>query len=116
MDEIEGGILSSVPPAALTLNLTRATIKMEHSRTWQIDKSNQVDDLIICLEGRGHYLVDGEARVLEPGDAMLIFRGSILSAGMNRPSPIGEWHSISRWIFTVVTTLSRRWTSSRNFR
>ena len=47
MDEIEGGILSSVPPAALNLNLTRATIKMEHSRTWQIDKSNQVDDLII---------------------------------------------------------------------
>jgi hypothetical protein len=75
MDEIEGGILSSVPPAALNLNLTRATIKMEHSRTWQIDKSNPVDDLIICLEGRGHYLVDGEARVLEPGDAMLIFRG-----------------------------------------
>lgn len=75
MDEIEGGILSSVPPAALNLNLTRATIKMEHSRTWQIDKSNPVDDLIICLEGRGHYLVDGEARVLEPSDAMLIFRG-----------------------------------------
>lgn len=64
MDEIEGGILSSVPPAALTLNLTRATIKMEHSRT--ADRQiNQVDDLIICTEGRGHYLVDGEARVLE---------------------------------------------------
>ncbi|NWJ27162.1 AraC family transcriptional regulator [Rhizobium sp. RM] len=75
MDEIEGGILSTIPPAALTLNLTRATIKMEHSRTWQIDKSNQVDDLIICLEGQGHYLVDGEPRVLEPGDAMLISRG-----------------------------------------
>lgn len=104
MDEIEGGILSSVPPAALNLNLTRATIKMEHSRTWQIDKSNQVDDLIICLEGRGHYLVDGEARVLEPGDAMLIFRGSALSAGTSRPSPIAAWRSISRWIFTAATT------------
>ncbi len=75
MDEIEGGILSSIPPAALQLNLTRATIRMEHSCTWQIDKSNQVDDLIICLEGQGHYLVDGEARVLEHGDAMLIYRG-----------------------------------------
>ncbi|MDS7594860.1 AraC family transcriptional regulator [Agrobacterium tumefaciens] len=75
MDEIEGGILSTVPPAALALNLTRATIKMEHSRTWQIDKSNQVDDLIICLEGQGHYLVDGESRIMEPGDAMLVSRG-----------------------------------------
>lgn len=75
MDEIEGGILSSIPPAALQLNLTRAAIRMEHSRTWQIDKSNQVDDLIICLEGQGHYLIDGEKRVLYPGDAMLISRG-----------------------------------------
>ncbi|QCJ00785.1 helix-turn-helix domain-containing protein [Agrobacterium larrymoorei] len=75
MDEIEGGILSSIPPAALQLNLTRAAIRMEHSRTWQIDKSNQVDDLIICLEGQGHYLIDGEKRVLDPGDAMLISRG-----------------------------------------
>lgn len=75
MDEIEGGILSSIPPAALQLNLTRAAIRMEHSRTWQIDKSNQVDDLIICLEGQGHYLIDGEKRVLDPGDAMLISPG-----------------------------------------
>ncbi|GGB04088.1 AraC family transcriptional regulator [Brucella endophytica] len=75
MDEIEGGILSSIPPAALQLNLTRAAIRMEHSRTWQIDKSNQVDDLIICLEGQGHYLIDGEKRILDPGDAMLISRG-----------------------------------------
>ncbi|MBZ7926293.1 AraC family transcriptional regulator [Ensifer adhaerens] len=75
MDEIEGGILSAIPPAALTLNLTRAAIRMEHSQTWRIDKSNPVDDLVICLEGRGHYLVDGEPRVMEPGDAMLISRG-----------------------------------------
>ncbi|MBK5568982.1 AraC family transcriptional regulator [Ensifer sp. SSB1] len=75
MDEIEGGILSAIPPAALTLDLTRAAIRMEHSQTWRIDKSNPVDDLVICLEGRGHYLVDGEPRVMEPGDAMLISRG-----------------------------------------
>jgi AraC-like DNA-binding protein len=75
MDEIEGGILSSIPAAALTLNLTRATIRMEHSRTWSIDKTNPVDDLVICLEGRGHYLIDGEPLHLEPGDAMLITRG-----------------------------------------
>jgi AraC-like DNA-binding protein len=75
MDEIEGGILSSIPPAALTLTLTRATIPMLHSRTWSIDKTNPVEDLVICLEGRGHYLIDGQPRVLEPGDAMLLARG-----------------------------------------
>lgn len=75
MDEIEGGILSAIPPAALTLNLTRAAIRMEHSQTWRIDKTNPVDDLVICLEGRGHYLIDGEPCVMEPGDTMLIARG-----------------------------------------
>lgn len=75
MDEIEGGILSSIPAPALTLNLTRATIRMEHSRTWRIDKTNPVEDLVICLEGRGEYLIDGEHRRMEPGDAMLINRG-----------------------------------------
>ncbi|WP_455919116.1 helix-turn-helix domain-containing protein [Ensifer canadensis] len=75
MDEIEGGILSAIPAAALTLNLTRAAIRMEHSQTWRIDKSNPVDDLVICLEGRGHYLIDGEPRVMERGDAMLISGG-----------------------------------------
>lgn len=75
MDEIEGGILSTIPPAALTLNLTRATIRMEHSQTWKIDKSNSVDDLVICLEGRGHYLIGDDERIMEPGDAMLIPRG-----------------------------------------
>jgi AraC-like DNA-binding protein len=75
MDEIEGGILASIPPSALTLSLTRAAIRMEHSTTWSIDKVNPVDDLVICLEGRGHYLIDDEARVLEPGEAMLIRRG-----------------------------------------
>lgn len=75
MDEIEGGILSSISPSALSLNLTRSTIRMEHSQTWRIDKSNPVDDLLICLEGRGSYLIDGVARIMEPGDAMLITRG-----------------------------------------
>ena len=74
MDEIEGGILSTVPPAALSLRLTRSAIRMEHSRTWAIDKSNPVDDLVICLEGRGEYLIDGDRRTMEPGDAMLITR------------------------------------------
>jgi AraC-like DNA-binding protein len=75
MDDIEGGILSSIPAAALTLTMTRATIRMEHSRTWRIDKINPVEDLVICLEGQGEYLIDGKRRRMEPGDAMLITRG-----------------------------------------
>jgi len=75
MDEIEGGILSSIPPSALALTMTRATIRMEHSRTWRIEKINPVEDLVICLGGRGEYLIDGDRRTMEPGDAMLITRG-----------------------------------------
>ncbi|TPE48990.1 helix-turn-helix domain-containing protein [Amaricoccus solimangrovi] len=75
MDEIEGGILSAIPASALTLTLTRAAIRMEHSRTWSIDKTNPVEDLVICLEGVGHYLIDGEPREMRPGEAMLIMRG-----------------------------------------
>lgn len=75
MDKIEGEVLSAIPPAALSLNLTRAAIRMEHSQTWRIDKTNSVEDLVICLDGRGHYHVDGEPRTMEPGDAMLIRRG-----------------------------------------
>jgi AraC-like DNA-binding protein len=75
MDEIEGGILSSIPPAALSLTLTRSTIKMEHSQTWAIDKRNPVDDLVICLEGEGRYLIDGVPRRMCPGDALLIRSG-----------------------------------------
>ncbi len=74
MDKIEGGILAAIPPAALSLTLTRAAIRMEHSQTWRIDKTNPVEDLVICLEGRGQYHVDGQSRVMEPGDAMLIHR------------------------------------------
>lgn len=74
MDEIEGGILASIPASALTLTLTRAAIRMEHSRTWSIDKTNPVEDLVIGLEGEGHYLIDGVSRVMRPGDAMLIRR------------------------------------------
>ncbi len=76
MDEIEGGILSSVPPAALTLNLTRAA-----------DQDGALADLAdrqVEPGGRPHYLpwrVAGiiwwtvKPRVMEPGDAMLIFAG-----------------------------------------
>ena len=75
MDEIEGGILAAIPASALTLVLTRSAIKMEHSQTWSIDKTNPVHDLLICLEGEGRYLIDGAARRVQPGDALFIARG-----------------------------------------
>jgi len=76
MDEIEGGVLAQIPPAALTLTLTRSTIKMQHSSSWSVDKVNPVDDLVICLTGEGRYLIGGEDRTLRPGEAMLIPRGT----------------------------------------
>ncbi|MFN3364185.1 MAG: AraC family transcriptional regulator, partial [Allorhizobium sp.] len=72
MDETEGSVLSGIPMQALALNLTRSTIRMQHSQTWSIDKSNRVHDLVICLSGRGIYEVEGKTVEMEPGLAMLL--------------------------------------------
>lgn len=76
MDKIEGGVLAGIPESALKLTLTRSAIKMLHSQSWRVDKSNSVHDLIICLTGSGSYMVDDTAYTLRPGDAMLIPAGS----------------------------------------
>lgn len=76
MDEIEGGILAQIPPSALTLTLTRSTIRMQHSSSWSIDKVNPVDDLVIGLEGEGHYLIGDDYIIVRPGDAMFIPRNT----------------------------------------
>ncbi|KGD96354.1 helix-turn-helix domain-containing protein [Rhizobium sp. YS-1r] len=72
MDKIEGSVLAGIPMGALALTLTRSTIRMQHSHTWSVDKSNSVHDLIICLTGSAHYEVDGEAILMSPGRAMLL--------------------------------------------
>jgi AraC-like DNA-binding protein len=72
MDKSEQGILGSIPVQALSLSLTRSAIKMEHSSSWRIDKTNSVHDLVICLTGRAEYEIEGERVVMEPGCAMLI--------------------------------------------
>ncbi|NVO25314.1 helix-turn-helix transcriptional regulator [Donghicola mangrovi] len=72
MDEIEGGVLDRVPVSALSLTLTRSTIRMQHAPSWQVDKSNEVYDLIIALDGQGEYLMNGQRLTLRPGQAMLI--------------------------------------------
>lgn len=76
MDEIEGGILSRIPPNALALTLTRSTIRMQHSTSWRVDKANQVHDLIIALQGRGQYLINGERLTLEPSEVLIIPRNT----------------------------------------
>lgn len=76
MDEIEGGILAQIPPAALSLALTRSTIRMQHSASWSIDKENPVDDLVVGLEGEGHYLIGGVHHRVRPGEALLIRRNT----------------------------------------
>lgn len=82
MDQIEHSALSHIPMRSLSLRLARSTIKMNHDRGWRIDKVNPVNDLLICLSGRGRYQVgeDREVVTLEAGHAMLIpaytrFRG-----------------------------------------
>lgn len=75
MDEIEGSILARVPPAALSLLLTRSTIRMYHTDQWRIEKVNPVEDLVIGLEGEGAYEVEGETVHVGAGEAMLLRRG-----------------------------------------
>lgn len=72
MEEIEGGVLDRVPVGALSLSLTRSTIRMQHAPSWKVDKSNEVYDLIIALDGQGEYLMEGQRLTLRAGQAMLI--------------------------------------------
>jgi AraC-like DNA-binding protein len=72
MDGIEGGVLSGIPASALTLTLTRSAIRMHHTPSWAIDKTNTVHDLLICLEGAGRYRIDGEELRLAPGEGLFI--------------------------------------------
>ncbi|RPE71666.1 AraC family transcriptional regulator [Pacificibacter maritimus] len=76
MDKNELGPFSGIPTHAVGLQLTRSTIKMTHSPTWRVDKSNPVHDLIICLTGAGKYNINGETVILTPGQALLVPAGT----------------------------------------
>ncbi|MGE6742690.1 helix-turn-helix domain-containing protein [Allorhizobium pseudoryzae] len=76
MDKNEQGPLAAIPVQALNLTLTRSTIKMLHSPTWRIDKTNSVHDLVICLTGSAEYEIAGERLTMEPGHALLIEAGT----------------------------------------
>ncbi|GGA59297.1 AraC family transcriptional regulator [Pelagibacterium lentulum] len=76
MDKSEGQVLAGIPADALSLKLSRSTIKMRHTSTWRVEKSNEVHDLVVCISGGAHYELDGEAATLSPGEAMLIPAGA----------------------------------------
>lgn len=76
MDKSEGQVLAGIPADALSLKLSRSTIKMRHTSTWRVEKSNEVHDLIVCISGGAHYELDGEAASLSPGEAMLVPAGA----------------------------------------
>lgn len=76
MDEIGGRVLEGIPAHALNLRLARSTIKMRHTETWRVDKSNAVHDLVVCLTGSARYLLDGAEVTMTPGLAMLIPAGA----------------------------------------
>jgi AraC-like DNA-binding protein len=76
MDKTAGRIIEGIPADALTLRLARSTIKMRHTETWRVDKSNDVHDLVVCLTGSAQYMLDGVERSMEPGAAMLIPAGA----------------------------------------
>lgn len=76
MDKSEGQVLSGIPADALSLKLSRSTIKMRHTSTWRVEKSNEVHDLVVCISGSAHYELDGAPASLSPGEAMLIPAGA----------------------------------------
>lgn len=76
MDKNEGSVLAGIPPDALTLRLARSTIKMRHTSTWRVEKSNDVHDLIVCISGSARYELDDQPLSLSPGEAMLIPTGA----------------------------------------
>lgn len=83
MDEIEHFPLNSAPMGALSLRLARRPIPMVHGPDWTVDKVVPAYDLIVALQGRALYEVDGTTFELEEGEGFLIpaytrFRGRFL--------------------------------------
>ncbi|WP_319531204.1 AraC family transcriptional regulator [uncultured Cohaesibacter sp.] len=76
IEKIEHSILDGIPASSLHLNLSRSTIKMRHSESWSVYKSNEVHDLIVCLRGGARYRVDDVEVKVRPGSAMLIPAGA----------------------------------------
>ncbi len=76
MEKTEGRVLGGIPADALSLKLSRSTIKMRHTSTWRVEKSNDVHDLVVCISGGAHYELDGAPASLAPGEAMLIPAGA----------------------------------------
>ncbi|MBU1174386.1 MAG: helix-turn-helix transcriptional regulator [Alphaproteobacteria bacterium] len=68
--------LYGIPADALHLVMTRSTIRMHHDVNWRVEKSVDQHDLVVCLTGRGEYVLNGQRVSLSPGEGMLIPAGS----------------------------------------
>src|SRR5690606_39199298 len=64
------GIRSTIPAPGLTLNLTRATIRLERSRPWRIGTTPPAEGRVGCRDGRGERLSGRGRRRMEAGEAM----------------------------------------------
>jgi hypothetical protein len=80
MDETGGSLLEGIPAHALTLRLARSTIKMRHTETWRVDKSNEVHDLVVCLTGSARYALDDTHVTVEPGSGWIPPRSATVQA------------------------------------
>ncbi|WP_417268839.1 helix-turn-helix domain-containing protein [Celeribacter sp.] len=83
MDKSEHFSLVSMPMDALRLKLARSPIPMVHGPEWSVDKVVPVHDLIMVLEGKALYEIEGTTFEMEEGEALLIpsftrFRGRFL--------------------------------------
>lgn len=76
MDETVSNPFSGIPTHAVGLHLSRSAIKMSHSPSWRVDKSNATHDLMICLTGSGKYQVNDAHFSLTPGQAFLAPAGT----------------------------------------
>lgn len=72
MDKTVENPFSRIPIHALSLHIARTPIRMSHGKSWRIEKTNPVHDLVICFSGSGDYQFKNEFITLKAGEAMLI--------------------------------------------
>jgi len=72
MDKIVENPVNVLPAGNLTLSLPRTLIRMHHDKKWRVDKRITCHDLIICLSGSAHYLLDEKPFDIKEGQALFV--------------------------------------------
>jgi AraC-like DNA-binding protein len=76
MDDFVENPVNVLPFGNLNLSLPRTLIRMHHGRRWRVDKRIDCQDLLICLTGSAHYLLDDQPFTLTEGEALFIPAGT----------------------------------------